>query len=65
MIHDTRVQYQEVELSNMVHYFVKGFTPPEGERVVGHEYFVDVGRGKLLLKLYVEGAALPAPEPRK
>jgi hypothetical protein len=59
---DVRIQYQEAELSDVVRYYVEGLKPVDGERITSHDYFVDPSRGKVILRLYVEVAALATGE---
>lgn len=58
-----RIQYQENELSAVMQHFIKGFEPTDGERVCSGEWFIDVAKGRVVFKLYLEPVvAAPAPE---
>jgi hypothetical protein len=51
----TVIQYDEVEISSLVSYFVSGYQKDKGE-ITSHEYFIDTAKGRAVIKLYV---ALP------
>lgn len=48
------IQYDVVDLDDVVRYFVAGYSPKPVNKIVNHEWFVDPVHGKLVLRLYVE-----------
>lgn len=48
------IHYQEVSLSHVVDHFVKDFELREGTTLSSHDFFFDVLKNKLVLRLFVE-----------
>ena len=56
------IKYQEVALSDVLDFFAKSFQLTDGSTVESHDAFVDVGKGKVIFKLYVRSVPRPPQE---
>jgi hypothetical protein len=51
-VSEPRIEYQEIGLEDIMRYFVEGFKPKgEDEKVVRHDWFLDVQKGKVIFRL--------------
>jgi hypothetical protein len=50
------IEYQEIPIGSVMEYFVKGFEHNGGKQIRRHEAFVDLHKGIVVFKLYVEDA---------
>jgi hypothetical protein len=53
------IQYQEQSLADVVQFWVDQYKP--AWMVEHHEFFIDAAKEKLILKLYMRGAAPAGP----
>lgn len=51
-----KIGYQEIDLENVVRYFVKGFEAKKKsrEKLVDYEFFFDPLKGKIVFKLFID-----------
>lgn len=52
---DLKIQHEEVALSDVLDYFVRGYSKDGGE-IEHYECFVDAAQGKVIVKLYIREA---------
>jgi hypothetical protein len=57
-----KIQYQDHHISEVINYFVQGFEPNEGLKVVQHEANYDPHTGRIWFKLFVEEPQVVEPE---
>lgn len=48
-----RIEYVEVNLSQVIQYFVNGYKLHDGN-IVNHDAYIDTAKSKVVLKLFVE-----------
>lgn len=48
------IKWQEANLSEVLSWFVKDFELEPGQKLVSHEEFVDISKGKVMFKLVLK-----------
>jgi hypothetical protein len=58
---DNNIQthFLEYSLTKVMQYFIDGFEPKEGERIMSTEWFVDTAKGRVIFRVMTE-----APPPK-
>lgn len=49
----TEIKYQEIDLDDVMNFFIKSFEIPEGHILSDHAWFLDVAKQKVVFKLYI------------
>lgn len=44
---------QKYKIEPIINYFVEGFEPKKGSKIVSHEYNYDAHKGEVMLTLYI------------
>jgi hypothetical protein len=56
------IVYQQFTLEAVMQYFMDGLRPPDGKIIISSDFFVDVSKNIVIIKLYVEQADAEAIE---
>lgn len=56
-----KIEYQVIELEQVIRYFVNGYKPQEG-KITNYEHYLDTAKGKVVLRLFIETPVFPSQQ---
>ena len=51
---NTSVAYVEIDLKEVLNYYIRGYSFSDGRQLIGSESFIDPTKEKVIFKLFIE-----------